>query len=162
MVRAGIHLRWKIRVMITGYRDLTRRDVVNLWLERMVRRAGQHGYTPAQILWAVGDCPTGADRFAWDWMRAQNVFFERYEADWDRYGPKMGGPMRNNLMISEVRPTHTLAFMHPKARGTVGCSDRAQRLSEVTRIYSPSKWVTHKAGAPAPGPFDWSAVSETL
>lgn len=161
MVSAGIHLRWKIRVMITGYRNLKRRDVVNLWMARMTRRAEQHGFTPAQILWGVGDCPTGADLFAWEWMQAQNVFFERFEADWERHG-RMGGPIRNNQMISEIRPTHTLAFMHPDARGTVGCADRAQQFGEVTRIYSPAIWTTHKAGSQLPKKFDWSKVDETL
>lgn len=162
MVSAGLHLRWKWRVMITASRDMIRADVVDTWMNRMLRRAAKEGFPPEQILWAVGDCPDGGDAFAWRWLKARNAFFQRYEADWDRYGPVMGGPMRNNLMIEEVRPTHTLAFMHPKARGTVGCAERAQKLSEVTRIYSPNKHTVHKPGTPVPGPFDWSLVSETL
>lgn len=162
MVNSSPYLRWKWRVMITASRLMTRDDVVELWMDRVLDRAREEGFPPEQILWAVGDCPTGGDKFAWKWLKAHNAFFQRYEADWDRHGSKLGGPMRNNLMISEIRPTHTLAFLRPESKGTVGCSDRAQKISEVTRIYSPTKWITHKAGTPVPGPFDWSTISETL
>lgn len=158
----GIHLRWQVRVLITASRHMTRRDVVDAWMLRMTHRAGVLGVPAKQILWAFGDCPTGGDLFAWEWLKAAGLFFKRYEADWDRYGPELGGPMRNNLMISEIRPTHTLAFLCPKSRGAVGCSDRAQKISEVTRIYSPSMWKVFQAGTPVPPRFDWSLIDETL
>lgn len=162
MVADGIHLRWQVRVLVTASRNLTRQDVVDMWMLRMVRRAVREGYSASQILWAVGDCPTGGDLYAWEWMKANKVFFQRFEADWERYGKKMGGPMRNNLMIETIKPTHTLAFLRPESRGTVGCADRAQKISEVTRIYSPQIHVTHLAGTPVPRPMNWKLISETL
>lgn len=157
----GVAARWQFRVVITASRHMANRDVVELWMRRAQSRAAREGVTARQILWGVGDCPTGGDLFAWEWLKANRVYFRRFEADWDRYGDA-GGPMRNNEMIQEIQPTHTLAFLRPESKGAVGCADRAQKISEVTRVHSPTQWTTHQPGTPPPARFDWSQISETL
>lgn len=149
--------------MITAYRHWTDEHLVWSWMDKLrgMAYAGMRA-GDQDIIWGVGDCPTGGDRFAWDYLKTYNLTYERFEADWDRHGRELGGPMRNNEMIAAIRPTHTLAFMHPASKGTVGCANRAQLLSRVYRIYAPGIYTSTAAGQPVPPPFDWSRLNEAL
>jgi len=69
-----------------------------------------------------GDCPTGADHLARMWAISRNHHFDRFPADWDKHG-RAAGPIRNQRMIDEGRPTMGLAF-----KGGRGTADMARRL----------------------------------
>lgn len=70
-------------VLITGSREYSNRTELTMILDRIYRRHGQIGIV-------VGDCPTGADLFArewvWDkWRRdLPNVFMREFEANWEK------------------------------------------------------------------------------
>lgn len=71
-----------MRVLVTGSRDLTNWKAVYDELSR---------FAPARKLTVVvGDCPTGADKYARDWVRARgyprniDVGLEEHFANWER------------------------------------------------------------------------------
>lgn len=69
-----------------------------------------------------GDCPTGADKLARMWAITRNHHCDSYPANWRVHG-KAAGPIRNQQMIDEGRPTMGLGF--PGGKGT---ADMARRL----------------------------------
>lgn len=148
------------RFMITGSRHWTDRETIERWIERLRSEAVLHlGANDHRTIWGLGDCLTGADPIGYSILTACGLHVRRFEADWDRHG-KMGGPLRNNEMIATIRPTHTIAFMHPTSKGTVGCANRAQPISRVYRIYGRNHFTSTQAGDPVPPPFDWSKLSD--
>lgn len=70
-----------------------------------------------------GDCPTGADKLARMWAITRNCHYDSYPANWRAHG-RAAGPIRNQQMIDEGRPTMGLGF--PGGRGT---ADMARRLT---------------------------------
>jgi hypothetical protein len=147
------------RFMITGSRHWTDRETIERWIERLRSVAVMGiGANDHRTIWGIGDCPTGADHIGYNILTACGLHVRRFEADWDRHG-KMGGPLRNNEMVATIQPTHTIAFMHPTSKGTVGCADRAQPMSRVYRIYGRNHFTSTQAGDPVPPPFDWSLLS---
>ena len=104
------------RILVTGGRDYMRGDWVNGALDM---HAEDH------VIDAIiqGDCPTGADMLARRWAIANNHHLERYPADWRAHG-KAAGPIRNQQMIDEGRPTMVFAF--PGGRGTADMVRRAK------------------------------------
>jgi len=69
-----------------------------------------------------GDCPTGADHLARMWAISRNHHFDSFPANWNAHG-RAAGPIRNQRMIDEGRPTMGVAF--PGGRGT---ADMVRRL----------------------------------
>jgi len=65
----------------------------------------------------------GADRLARMWCQSRNVRYDSYPADWRAHG-KAAGPIRNQQMIDEGRPTKVFAF--PGGRGTADMVRRAK------------------------------------
>lgn len=146
------------RFMITGYRHWEDRETIERWIERLRSVAVMGiGANDHRTIWGIGDCPTGGDKFGYNILTACGLNVHRFEADWDRYG-NAAGPIRNNLMIATIQPTHTLAFMGRDSKGTVGCANRAQPISRVYRIYSREHFTSTQAGDPVPPPFDWSQL----
>ena len=70
-----------------------------------------------------GDCPTGADKLARLWAYSRNEHCDNYPADWRTHG-KAAGPIRNQQMLGEGRPTKVFAF--PGGRGTADMIRRAK------------------------------------
>jgi hypothetical protein len=64
----------------------------------------------------------GADRLARLWCHSRKVRYENYPADWRTHG-KAAGPIRNQRMIDEGKPTMGLAFT-----GGRGTADMVRRL----------------------------------
>lgn len=98
--------------LITGSRNFPDEDKV-----RMAMDAWADGYV------VVGDCPTGADKFARQWCKDKNIDYEVHYADWNKYG-KAAGPLRNQAMI-DAKPDLVIAFYHGDSRGTRDCVRRA-------------------------------------
>jgi len=72
-----------------------------------------------------GDCPTGADKLARMWAITRNHHFDRFPPDWNTHG-RAAGPIRNQQMIDEGRPTMGIGF--PGGNGT---ADMARRLKRA-------------------------------
>lgn len=102
-----------IRVLVCGGRDFRDRERVYAALDAL--------YPRMSALMSGG--ATGADALAWDWGWSRNFPCERYFADWKTHG-RAAGPIRNQRMIDEGRPTLVLAF--PGGRGTADMIRRAE------------------------------------
>lgn len=117
-------------IAITGWRNHTERDFVRFALFKMMEL-----YSP--LVFRVGDCPYGVDHFAYELFTETGQSFERYIADWGRYGAA-AGPLRNHTMLEGSNTLHgtcgryadlLLGFPQPGRRqqgsGTWGCIDAA-------------------------------------
>lgn len=83
---------------------------------------------------------TGADALAGKWARACGLKVEVYRADWKTHG-KAAGPIRNQQMIDEGKPTRAYGF---RSQGkSSGTDDMAARL--------------RKAGIPVEITREWEA-----
>jgi len=77
-----------------------------------------------------GDCPTGADRAAREFLddiEKQNLDYisqETHPADWNKHG-KAAGPLRNQEMV-DLGADVCLAFPLGESRGTRDCMRRAE------------------------------------
>lgn len=65
----------------------------------------------------------GADRLARLWCHSRKVRFDNYPADWRSHG-RAAGPIRNQTMLAEGKPTKVIAF--PGGRGTADMIRRAR------------------------------------
>lgn len=90
-----------------------------------------------------GECPTGADRFARMWCISRNEHFDRYPADWKAHG-RAAGPIRNQKMIDEGKPTKVFAF--PGGRGTYDMVRRARKAGIPVFEFPapPSTWIAER------------------
>jgi hypothetical protein len=130
------------RILITGGRDLPEAETVYipLWLALHEHEA---------IIVTYGDCPTGADAYAHEWLELPEQCFnrrkrryenrieylalpDRYHADWNV--GKIGGHQRNQRMVN-TRPDVVYAFPTPKSSGTWDCVARAWVADIPVRIY---------------------------
>lgn len=121
------------RIVVTGSR---------LWSSaQRVEEALRHELDEwGQFLLSVGDCPTGADKFALAWGRLWLKWpVSVYTAPWHQMR-RAGGPIRNHFMIDMSQPVAgVLAFLRPESRGTVDCADYAEGKGIVVcRFYEGS------------------------
>ncbi len=58
---------------------------------------------------------TGADTFAKEWAKENNIDWQEYKADWDQYGKAAGG-IRNRYQYNTEKPNLVIAF--PGGSGT--------------------------------------------
>lgn len=65
----------------------------------------------------------GADKLARMWCHSRRVRCENYPADWNTHG-RAAGPIRNQQMIDEGKPTKVFAFAG--GRGTADMIRRAK------------------------------------
>ncbi len=114
-----------MRVLVTGCRDWTDRRAVMCALDTM------EDDTRHEIQVVVGDCRTGADKFARTWGGVLPP--EVHKAYWDRHGLQ-AGPLRNTGMV-ESGADICLAFWDGKSRGTHDCIEKAVRAGIPVRIY---------------------------
>ncbi len=99
-----------MRLLVCGGREYADRDFVFRVLDAVNRKR------PISVL-MHGACPTGADKFADDWLKARGIEPLRFPADWRKYG-RAAGPIRNKQMRDEGRPDGAVAF--PGNDGTAG------------------------------------------
>lgn len=57
-----------------------------------------------------GGCYTGADHFARDYARDNELTFINVPANWNRVGGKAAGPIRNKKMVDWYEPVIVVAF----------------------------------------------------
>lgn len=118
-------------VMVTGGRDLADPQRVLLELEEQLHHEGPH-------VLVVGDCPTGADAFAYSLGSRLGYELEVHKAQWHRYG-RSAGPKRNQGMASrEPKPRICLAFPTKppgtKGSGTWDAVGRAEKAGIPVKI----------------------------
>ena len=127
------------RLLITGSRSVTDAEFVWMPLWQMVHKH-------ESLLVVHGDCPTGADKFAQDWVDLPGqrwnlptrpvgadgklavdhdylAVAERHPAKWDLHG-KVAGPIRNQAMVN-LGADACFAFPTRESRGTTDCMARA-------------------------------------
>lgn len=103
-----------LRVLVCGGRDYT--DKARVWRELDLIEE-EHGI----CLVIHGGAP-GADDFAESWAHAHGVPNRWFAPEWEKYG-KAAGPIRNQRMLDEGKPTLVLAF--PGGKGTADMVRRA-------------------------------------
>lgn len=119
------------RILVCGGRDFNDEDIVFAALESHVDRM--------QSTVIQGHAP-GADRLAREWCGRNGVHLESYPADWAAHG-KAAGPIRNQRMIDEGKPTKVIAF--PGGRGTADMVRRARAAGIPVFEFTPTKDTSH-------------------
>lgn len=104
------------RVLVCGGRDYNDRGRVFRTLDLYHMRHGP-------IEWVIYGMARGADTLAAEWALYEKVPSTGFRADWRKHG-KAAGPIRNQQMIDEGKPTVVIAF--PGGRGTADMVRRAK------------------------------------
>jgi hypothetical protein len=104
-----------MRLLVCGGRDFSDTESAYKVLDAMHRALG------IDVL--IEGNARGADRIAGYWARRNGVANLKFPADWGAHG-KAAGPIRNQQMLDEGKPTHILAF--PGGRGTADMVRRAK------------------------------------
>lgn len=74
----------------------------------------------------VAGAASGADTAAVDWAKARGAQWVEYPAEWERYGVRQAGRIRNQQMLDAEHPQMGIAF--PGFRGT---RDMVRRLKSA-------------------------------
>lgn len=115
-----------LRVIIAGSRGYRGGA---LGIERAVKAAGFNIGT------VISGAARGADLAGERWAEANEIFCERYPADWTKYG-KRAGFLRNKQMAETADAL--IALWDGKSRGTL---DMIQRMAKkLTCIYWENSW----------------------
>lgn len=114
-----------MRVIIAGSRVITDGRVV----EAAVRESG---FVPSTVL--SGAAP-GVDLLGEAWAAEHDVPVERYPAEWDRYGKKRAGKVRNQKMAE--RAEALIAIWNGTSPGTFDMIEKASALGLRVHIYMP-------------------------
>jgi YspA, cpYpsA-related SLOG family len=72
----------------------------------------------------------GVDRLAGEYARQRGWPVEVYPADWDRHG-KAAGPIRNQRMLDEGRPTEVIALTDKPLHESRGTADMVRRATRA-------------------------------
>lgn len=131
-------------VIVTGSRKLENRLRLEKVLAGYLADARERN---ERLLLILGDCPTGADKYALDWAelmirRLYPVDYRRFVADWKTHG-KAAGPFRNTEMVKNAlqehrdtgEPLYCVAFLKEgeRNRGTLDCASKAQQFGVYVR-----------------------------
>lgn len=74
---------------------------------------------------AVGDCPSGFDKYVTYWAQLAKANLTVYHANWRKHG-KAAGPIRNREMLEDFKPDLLVAF--PGGKGTHNCMRTAWEM----------------------------------
>lgn len=124
------------RVVVTGGRDFRHRQWLWAGLDRL------HELHPITHLIEGG--ADGADRYAHEWARHNNVLHTTVYARWREHGRKAG--YMRNLEMAEMHPD--LVFAAPGGRGTEMMVEIAQRM-RLRVVYLERMDVIRPASLPA-------------
>lgn len=69
----------------------------------------------------------GADKMARYWAGQNGIPVEPYPALWDKYS-RAAGPIRNQQMLDEGKPTYAIAFYDRPRDESRGTADMVRRL----------------------------------
>lgn len=121
------------RILVTGDRNWTDRELIGQWLVYEVNVVG-HGVL-------IEGEARGADRLSAEVARELGFEVLRFPADWDRYH-RAAGPIRNQQMLDEGSPDIVLAFHDDleHSRGTADMVRRARKAGLQVRHVSHAGW----------------------
>ena len=123
------------RILVTGSRDWTDRDVIYRALVSAWDRTGRH---PAAVL-VQGECHLGgADAIAADVWASWGLPVEDHPAERDASG-RILGPQRNARMVG-LGAVECLAFPLPSSRGTRNCMRLAREAGIPVRVFDSPLW----------------------
>ena len=113
-----------MRVLVCGSRSWTDWKIVGHALKAL---------RPTAV---IAGGANGADTFAADWARFNDVPLEEHQAEWDLYG-KAAGPRRNQQMLDKGHPDCVLAFSSawPLTPGTADMVGRAGKAGLPIKIW---------------------------
>lgn len=123
------------RILVCGGRDYADQAMVFGVLD-MEREAG-----PINAI-IQGECPTGADKLARMWAITRNEHCDGFKPDWHAHG-KAAGPIRNQRMLDEGKPTRVFAF--PGGRGTADMIRRAKAAGVPVFQFPPPRQPSRPA-----------------
>ena len=114
-----------VRLLVCGGRDYADRDTLFGTLDTFVCQ-GHH----IKVL-IEGEAP-GADTLARQWAEDHTppIKVDPYPADWSAYG-KAAGPIRNQEMLTEGKPTYAFAFYDRPRHLSKGTADMVRRLKKA-------------------------------
>lgn len=131
-------------VIVTGSRKLKNRIRLENVLSGYFADARERS---ERLLLILGDCPTGADKYALDWAnlmirKLYPVDYRRFVADWKTNG-RAAGPFRNTEMVKSAlqehrdtgEPLYCVAFLREgeRNRGTIDCATKVQQSGIYVR-----------------------------
>lgn len=121
-----------MRILVTGARNYTKRAKVESEIITLIeRRKGK----PVVIV--HGDCPSGADRFAKEFVQLMDepwLTDEPHPARWSELGTK-AGPIRNVEMVAAGADV-CLAFLTKESIGARFTAGRAKKAGIRTVYFS--------------------------
>jgi hypothetical protein len=107
------------RILVCGSRDFVDEAVIREELARLsLRTTIIHGAAPG--------ADTLADRIA----KELGLRVRPFPADWDRYGDS-AGPIRNQQMLDEGKPSRAIAFVRGLLRNSRGTRDMVKRAHKA-------------------------------
>ena len=123
-----------MRLLVTGGRDYSDFQALRIVLDQI------HKEHPVTLLIHGG--ARGADTLAGRWAESNGVPTAVYRAQWKEHG-KAAGPIRNQKMLTDAKPTAYLAF--PGGRGTADMVYRCQKAG-IPDASKPKEDILQKDG----------------
>lgn len=111
------------RVLITGSRNWTDEAPIRELIDSL----------PSDAIVIHGNAP-GADLIANRLSLARGLHVKAWQAAWHRFG-RDAGPMRNQRMVDEGKPTEAHAFPLPGSRGTWDCVRRCEAAGVPVTVH---------------------------
>ena len=131
-----------MRILVTGSRDWTNRELVASAIVSLQSEFAEKGYDSEGRFvdwltdgWTIvhGACPTGADAMADDFAVTSFMNVERHPADWKRWGKSAG--FRRNAEMVQLGADVCLAFIRNKSRGATMTADLAAKAGIPLKVY---------------------------
>lgn len=99
-----------MKLLVSGSRECSNWEFVKARLDELTFKK--------KITAVIHGGAAGVDELAGTWARNNNISEEAYLADWEKHG-KSAGPIRNQQMLDEAKPTVAVAFPSRDSKGTV-------------------------------------------
>lgn len=119
-----------MRVIVCGSRRWHDREAISEKLGELVLRFAPHYPT------IVHGAARGADRIAGEEALKHGLLVEEHPADWERYGKKRAGHVRNELM-AKLGADLCVAFWDGRSTGTASMIDKARAHQIPVEVVSP-------------------------
>jgi len=116
-----------VKVLITGDRGWTAAGVIETVIKTM----------PPDTIIVHGDA-SGADMIAAAYANARDMSTWAFPAQWQRWGGRRAGPMRNQRMIDEAKPDLVVAFHNylPGSKGTRDMVTKARLAGIPVQLFN--------------------------
>lgn len=120
-------------VAVVGSRDHQDRDAVFAVMQAIVSASAGNDPESFGIKFVLGDCPTGVDAYAREFVMAHDLWWEHHLAAWDEHGKK-AGPIRTRIVVERSDEVHAI-FWRKATRGTRNACTFAVDSAKPLRTY---------------------------